>query len=152
MNLDWSHHTWVPQQTYHHTSCESLPEPCLAWPLLGILVFHLLCETVLLTFGLFYVEHSIPQKWFGQIGQRSFPALLYLNWACELLKSLPTLLLRRDFAHLYHLFLLVQVDPLDLLVQEVLEVHKHIWDSYVFFSLGQRSLWKKKNHLHPHHH
>ena len=108
-------------------------------------------ETVLPIFGSFYVEHSTPQKWFDQIGQRSFLALLYLNWACELLKSLLTLLLRRDFAHLYHLFLLVQVDPLNLLVQEVLEVRKHIWDRYVSFSLGQRNLWRK-NHLHPHHH
>ena len=62
MNLDRFHHTWVPQQTYDHTSSESLPEPCLAWPPLDILVFHLLCETVPLAFGLFYVEHSTPQK------------------------------------------------------------------------------------------
>ena len=126
MNLDLPHHTWVLQQTYDHTSSESLPEPCLAWPPLGILGFHLLCKTVLLTFGLFYVEHSTPQKWFDQIGQKSFLALLYLSWACELSNSLLILLLRRDSAHLYHLFLLVQVDPLDLLVQEVLGVHKHI--------------------------
>ena len=118
--------SWVLQQTYDHTSSESLPEPCLAWLLLGILVFRWLCETVLLTFGLFYVGHSTPQRWFNRIGQKSFPALLCLSWACELLKSLLTLLLKRDFAHLYHLFPLVQVDLLDLLVQEVLGVHTHI--------------------------
>ena len=151
MYQDLSRHTWVPQQTYDHISSESLPEPCLVWLLLGTLVFHWLCKTVLPIFGSFYVEHSTPLKWFDQIGQRSFLALLYLNWACELLKSLLTLLLRRDFAHLYHLFLLVQVDPLDLLGQEVLEVRKHIWDLYVSFSLGQRNLWRK-NYLHPHHH
>ena len=71
------------------------------------------------------------------MGQKSFLALLYLSWACELLKSLPTLLLRRDSAHLYHLFLLVQVDPLDLLVQEVLGVHKHIWDFMFSFRWGR---------------
>ena len=126
MNRDWSHHTWVPQQTYDHTSSENLPEPCPAWPLLGILVFHLLCETVLLTFGLFSVEHSTPQKWFNQIDQKSFPTLWYLSWAYGLLESLPTLSLRRDSAHPYNPFLLVQVDLLDLLDQEVLEVYKHI--------------------------
>ena len=121
-----SHHTLVLLQTYGQISSESLPEPCLAWPLLGIPVFHLLCETVLLIFGLFFVEHSILQKCFNQTGQKSFPMLWYLNWACGPLESLPTLLLRRDSAHLYHLFLLVQVDLLDLLDQEVLGVHKHI--------------------------
>ena len=121
-----SHHTLVLLQTCGQTSSESLPEPCLAWPLLGILVFHLLCKTVLLIFGLFFVEHLILQKWFNQTGQKSFPTLWYLNWACGPLESLPTLLLRRDSAHLYHLFLLVQVDLLDLLDQEVLGVHKHI--------------------------
>ena len=131
---------------------ENLPEPYLAWPLPGILVFHLLYRTALLNFGLFSVEHSTLQRWFNQIGQKSFPALLYPNWACGPLESLPTLLLRRDLAHLYHLFLLVQVDLLDLLDQEVLGVHEHIWVPSVFFSLGQRSLWRRKNHPHPHHH
>ena len=121
-----SHHTLVLQQTCGQTSSESLPEPCLAWHLLGILVFRLLFKTVLLNFDLFSVEHSTLKRWFDQIGQKSFPNLLYLNWACGPLESLPTLLLRRNPAHLYHLFLLVQVDLLDLLDQEVLGVHKHI--------------------------
>ena len=126
MNLGQSHHTWAPQQTYGQTSSENLPVPIL----------HGLC----LSFGLFSVEHSTLQRWFDQIGQKSFPALLYLSWACEPLESLPTPLLRRDLAHLYHLFLLVQVDLLDPLDQEVLGVHKHIWVPSVFFSLGQRCL------------
>ena len=151
MYPDLSRHTWVPQQTYDHISSESLPEPYLAWLLLGTLVFHWPYETALLAFDSFYVGHSTPQKWFDQIGQRNFPILLYPGWACGPLKSLLILLLRRDFAHLYHPFLLVQVDPLDLLVQEVLVVHKHIWAFYVSFFLGQRSPWRK-NHLHPHHH
>ena len=65
MYRDLSRHTWVPQQTYDHISSESLPEPCLAWLLLGTLVFHWLCETALLIFGLFYVGHSTPQRWFS---------------------------------------------------------------------------------------
>ena len=96
--------------------------PCPAWPILRILVFHLLYRIALLNFGSFSVEHSTLQRWFDQIGQKSFPSLLYLNWACGPLESLPTLLLRRDLAHLYHLFLLVQVDLLDPLDQEVLGV------------------------------
>ena len=126
MYRDQSHHTLVLQRTCGQTSFESLPEPCLAWPLFGIPAFRSLFKIVLLNFDLFSVEHSTLQRWFNQIGQKSFPNPLYLNWACGPLESLPTLLLRRDPAHLYHLFLLVQVDLLDLSDQEVLGVHKHI--------------------------
>ena len=121
-----SHHTLVLKRTCGQTSSESLPEPCLAWPLLGILLFCSLFRTALPNFDLFFVEHSTLQRWFDRIGQKSFPTLLYLNWACGPLESLPTPLLRKDLAHPYHLFLLVQVDLPDLLDQEVLGVHKHI--------------------------
>ena len=134
------HSTVVLQGTYGQTSSESLPEPCLAWPLLGIPVFHSLFGTALINSDLFFVEHSTLQRWFDQIGQKSFPNLLYLNWACGPLESLPTLFLKKDLAHLYHLFLLVQVVLSDLLDQEVLGVHKRIWVPSVFFSLVQRNL------------
>ena len=121
-----SHHTLVLQRTCGQTSSESLPKPCLAWPLLDILVFRSLFRTALPNFDLFFVEHSTLQRWFNQIGQKSFLTPLYLNWACGPLESLPTLLLKKDLAHLYHLFLLVQVVLPDLLDQEVLGVHKRI--------------------------
>ena len=149
MKLDQSHHTLVLQQTCGQTSSESLPEPCLAWSLLGILVFRLLYGTALPNSGLFFVEHSTLQRWFDRIGQKSFPTLLYLNWACGPSESLPTLLLRRDLAHPYHLFLLVQVDLLDLLDQEVLGVHKRIWVPSVFFSLGEESVEEEKSSPSP---
>ena len=60
-DLSWDHEGLRPLPKAHKdrlTSFESLPEPCLAWPLLGILVFRLLFETVLLNFDLFSVEHS----------------------------------------------------------------------------------------------
>ena len=145
-----SHHTLVLQRTCGQTSSESLPEPCLARPLLGIPVFRSLFRTALPNSDLFFVEHSTLQRWFDQIGQKSFPNPLYPNWACGPLESLSTLLLRRDPAHLYHLFLLVQVVLPDLLDQEVLGVHKRIWVPSAFFSLGQKNLWRRRNH--PHHH
>ena len=147
-----SHRTLVLQRTYGQTSSESLPKPCLAWPLLGIPVFHSLFGIALLNSDLFFVGHSTLQRWFDQIGQKSFPNPLYLNWACGPLESLPTLLLKKDLAHLYHLFQLVQVDLLDLLDQEVPGVHKRIWVPSVFFSLVQGNLWRKRNHPHPHPH
>ena len=82
MNLGQSHHTWALQQTYDQISSENLPVPYLAWPLPGILVFHLLYETALPNSGLFSVEHSIPQKWFDQTGQKEFssPVVSKLGW------------------------------------------------------------------------
>ena len=151
MNLGQSHHTWALQQTYGQTSSENLPVPFLAWPLPGILVFHLLYGTALLNFGLFSVEHSTLQRWFGQIGQEfSSPVVYKLGlWAFRVSSS--TFVKGRSCPSLSSLPA-CQVDLLDPLDQEVPGVHKHIWVPSLFFSLGQRSLWRRKNHPHPHHH